>query len=276
MEEDIQFGYLETDESNVEIEEVRILDQVREIFIEGNNRWEYDDFIELQIQVWLSDKNTTPQNIFNLAEKRQDQSKYWTLLAFFNVCGFGTQYNNDNAFQWYKKAAEIGDSLGQQEVGIFFQQGIGTEQNLEEAIKWFSKAADAGMAIASYHLARKYLRGDGVEMDKSRAMDFYEKSAEAGFDEAYAAIGWIHFNGDGVPQDQRIALHQFQMLEEMGSIGGTTTVAFFHYHGFGTNTDKHEAVKAYLRCMRSGLFDYSRHYEHIEEIFDRNQILRHF
>ncbi|CAG8589775.1 6495_t:CDS:1 [Ambispora leptoticha] len=262
--------YLETDNE----EEVWILDKVREIFIEGNNRWEYDDYIELQISNWLSDKNITPQIIFSLAEKRQDQSKYWTLLAFFNVCGFGTRHNNAKAFEWYKKAAEIGDTLGQQEVGIFYQQGIGTDQNLDEAIKWFSKAADAGMAIAAYHLARKYLRGEGVEMDVGRAVYFNKKSAEAGFGEAYAAIGWMHFFGDGVPQNQRTALTWFQMLEETGSISGTTTVAIFHYSGFGTNSDKHEAIKVYLRLMRSGSFNYSELRHKLEEIFDKNQTFR--
>ncbi|CAG8509783.1 12976_t:CDS:2 [Ambispora gerdemannii] len=278
----VKYRYLKTGESNVEPEEqkddeeVRILDQVREIFIEGNNRLEYDDFIELQIQAWISDKDTTPQNIFSLAEKRQDQRKYWTLLAFFNVCGFGTPCNNDNAFQWYKKAAEIGDSLGQQEVGFMYQQGIGTDQNLKEEIKWFSKASDAGMAIASYHLAGKYLRGERVKMDKSRAIDLYKKSAEAGFIQAYAAIGEILLDqvreifiegNNRFEYDDFIELQIKAWLSDKDTTPQKifslaekrqdqskywTLLAFFNLRGFGTPRNNDNAFQWYKKAAEIG------------------------
>ena len=50
-----------------------------------------------------------------------------------------------------------------------YEAGRGTEQNVEEAYKWYRMAADQGDTVAQRHLARFYSEGIGVLKNESEA-----------------------------------------------------------------------------------------------------------
>src|SRR5437762_14201424 len=66
------------------------------------------------------------------------------------------------AAQWYRRAAEQGNSEAQDALGTKYLVGQGLEQNKEEAVKWFRKSARQGNGSAMYHLGVAYYNGDGV------------------------------------------------------------------------------------------------------------------
>ena len=57
-------------------------------------------------------------------------------------------YNNDpdlkQAFFWYKKSADQGNTNAQFQLGNCYYEGHGTQRNQKEAIFWFKESSDRG------------------------------------------------------------------------------------------------------------------------------------
>ena len=77
--------------------------------------------------------------------------------------GWGTQEDNQLAAQWYRKAADQGDSLGQLRLASFYSQGKGVAKNLKEAEKWYLRSAsyDGDYAYAKKMIKEMYAEGKG-------------------------------------------------------------------------------------------------------------------
>lgn len=48
------------------------------------------------------------------------------------------------AAEWYRKAADQGDSDAQYKLGVFYENGYGVTQDKEQAMQWYKKAAEQG------------------------------------------------------------------------------------------------------------------------------------
>ena len=86
------------------------------------------------------------------------------------------------AFEWYEKAAKLGYSKGQVNLGSMYYSGRGLKSgpSYEMAAKLFQEAADQGDPIAQNNLGICYEIGRGVEKNKLEAMQLYERSAKSG------------------------------------------------------------------------------------------------
>lgn len=74
--------------------------------------------------------NAYPEQNYKQAEKFQKSEK------------------NEEAFEYYLKAARQGDAEAQYNLGVCYRKGYGVEKDLTEAVKWLRKAADQGFAEA--------------------------------------------------------------------------------------------------------------------------------
>ena len=83
------------------------------------------------------------------------------------------------AFYWYKKAAEAEDTIAMNNLGNYYADA-GTAKDNAKAFYWFKKAAEAENTIAMYNLGRCYERAIGTARDKAKAFYWYKKAAEAG------------------------------------------------------------------------------------------------
>ncbi|KAM7209284.1 hypothetical protein V8F20_000334 [Naviculisporaceae sp. PSN 640] len=61
--------------------------------------------------------------------------------------------DEEEAYEWARKAAELGNVKAQYTVGYFTEMGIGCRRDILEANVWYVKAADAGDARATQRLA---------------------------------------------------------------------------------------------------------------------------
>jgi len=59
--------------------------------------------------------------------------------------------------------------------------GRGVARDDAEAASWYRKAAEQGLAVAQNNLGRMYELGRGVERDKDKAALWYRKAAEQSF-----------------------------------------------------------------------------------------------
>jgi hypothetical protein len=94
--------------------------------------------------------------------------------------GSGVEKDYGKAFDWYEKAAKLGDAKAQCQIGLMYRYGLGITQDYSKAKKWFEKAAHKGDANAQYNLGVLYHNGQGVAKDYAKAREWYQKAAEQG------------------------------------------------------------------------------------------------
>ena len=98
-------------------------------------------------------------------------------------------------------AAERGDVVAQNNLGLMYLRGDGVPKDLKEAAKWFRKAAEQGNAMAQHSLGFMYGKGDGVPEDLKEATKWFRKAAEQGIADAQLYLGVMYGEGSGVLQD---------------------------------------------------------------------------
>ncbi len=74
-----------------------------------------------------------------------------------------------------------------------------------EAANWFRKAADQGISDAQYNLGLLYLIGRGVSKNEAEAAAWFLKVAEQGQVDAEFGLGLMHESGRRVPKGKRPA-----------------------------------------------------------------------
>lgn len=86
-------------------------------------------------------------------EKDEEQSAYWYLQSaihgdLFAINKMGHQAfergEDEVAFEWYMKAAELNDVQGEYNVGFCYESGIGVAVNMKKARYWYKRAALQG------------------------------------------------------------------------------------------------------------------------------------
>lgn len=93
---------------------------------------------------------------------------------------------NDDFNELLIKAKD--DSTAQFQLGVKYYKGDGVEQNYEEAFKWFIKSAENGNSKAQYNLAVMYESGEGVDIDIEEARKWYKKAVDNGDKDAEEAL----------------------------------------------------------------------------------------
>jgi TPR repeat protein len=70
----------------------------------------------------------------------------------------------------------------------YFSDDAGERQDDQEAFKWFSKAAELGHAQSQYIVGLMYYFGEGIPKDESKGVQLIKQSAQNGFEEARKVI----------------------------------------------------------------------------------------
>lgn len=79
--------------------------------------------------------------------------------------------NYEKALYWYEKAAQSGDSEGQQGLGMCYER----MNDYEKAISWYKKASEQGDGFAASYLGRVY---ENHYKDFEKAFYWYKKATE--------------------------------------------------------------------------------------------------
>ena len=94
---------------------------------------------------------------------------------FFGRDGF--LHDDEEAFRWYLKAAELGNAAAQTNVGFMYKRGQGVERNFERGCHWDSRAAasyrsgaETGDAEARSCLGEMCWQGRGAKQDLAQAV----------------------------------------------------------------------------------------------------------
>lgn len=124
--------------------------------------------------------------------------------------------DDEQALYWARLAADGGDAIGQNVLGVLYLFGDIVIQNHERAAELFYLAAEQGFAPAMTNLGNRYRLGQGVSRNYARAVELYRAAAEQGFPLGQHSIGYMYFYGLGIDVDLYRALHWGTLAVEQG------------------------------------------------------------
>lgn len=111
--------------------------------------------------------------------------------------------NNTKAVEQYRKAVNSEDVYPMYMLGFLYYSG--PTQDYAQAFNWFTKAAERGDSKAMNYLGVMYKSGKGVAIDKAKAYEWYIKAAEKGDYYAMGNLANMLENGDGIKRDKKAA-----------------------------------------------------------------------
>lgn len=86
-------------------------------------------------------------------------------LAYLYQHGIGVTKDEATAAILYRKSAEQGFSVAQDNLGVAYRDGIGVPKDPAEAMHWFRKGAEQNQRTAQYHLAQMVVHSDTCPKD---------------------------------------------------------------------------------------------------------------
>ncbi|KAF9290619.1 hypothetical protein BGZ88_007249 [Linnemannia elongata] len=166
--------------------------------------------------------------------------------------GEGVTQSYTTALEWYLRAAECGHPAAQLNIGILYRHGYGVPQDYDQAMAWFVKAADQGYAAAQNNIGLLYRHGQGVPQDYSQALAWFHKASDQGYAPAEVNVGISYRLGEGVPQNDSLAMAWLLKGAEKGDKRGQYYVGMQYLYGEGTIRDVGQALEWLLRAAKQG------------------------
>ena len=173
---------------------------------------------------------------------------------------FYQQGNYAMAFQSFMYAAIKGNPIGMNNVAVLFMNGQGTAKDECAAFEWTKRAADIGYEPSYYTLAVKYFYAVGVEKNLDLAYLWAGKTMNSSVDyktraNASSLITMIEQERTSKPEERYInegfeyykvqrydmAMKSFLMAAELGNPVAMNNVSILYFNGHGVPVNLKEA-----------------------------------
>jgi len=144
-----------------------------------------------------------PENVtLSLIEAAEQNAVAGAMLGYFHLSGILFPYDEELAFNYFTKAANLKNKNAMYNMGVLKKQGIGCDVDPNEAVEWWLKAEAEGDTASMYNLAMCHRDGSGVEKSSKSYWTWLSKAADFGDREAMATIGYHYEFGVGVEPDE--------------------------------------------------------------------------
>ncbi len=142
-------------------------------------------------------------------------------------------------------AANGGDLEAQHSLGCFYFFGIGGDRSEVDAVKWFRKAAEQGHANAQHRMGRAYRSqlGFGVSADDAEAVKWFRKATEQGHVQAQYDLARQLLYGEGVAKNAEEAVTLWRQIAEKGHAAAQSMLGRCYAKGEGVPKDAVESKR---------------------------------
>lgn len=168
----------------------------------------------------------------------------------------GDADNMSEAVGFLQSAADKGNALAQQTMGVMYQRGEGGLNVDEAAAAGFFKLASAqGFFYAQNNLGRMYLAGlGGLERDEVKAAELFKLAAAKGNAPAQYNLGRMYEEGQGgLPKDDAEAVRLYLLAAAQGNASAQYALGRMYEEGRGSlERDSSKALKHYSLSANSG------------------------
>lgn len=134
--------------------------------------------------------------------------------------GLGIKRDFNEAFRFYRKAANLGNAAAMRRMGDCFKLGLGTDVDLEAALTCYETASEKGDACATRTIGDFYRDGFSafITKDNRKATDLYLtalQQAKRNYDawsaaDIYLRIGDCMLKGIGIEKDVESAYEFYE------------------------------------------------------------------
>jgi hypothetical protein len=256
------------------------------------------DKLQIQLQFAIAGSFADPKSkVYDAREAAKwyelasESGEAWAMLslAFLYQEGRLGHPDPENAFNWFKKAAEKGHhNLGWANVSICYERGLGVvadhakaaeiwkqnrdrdivcylgtigqcpaapltyEQEFELNQNWARKKKDAQ---AQYLMGIRCLNGWGTKEDTKEAADWFRKAAEANHGQALCELGVLYETrpyetGIRSGADQfRLAFECYEKSAATGNVHALANLGNMYEDGKGCPADTDKAIDCFQKCL---------------------------
>jgi TPR repeat protein len=155
----------------------------------------------------------------------------------------GTDQHYEKAVLWYKKAADQGNAIAQNNLGECYENGKGLPKDIQQAVYWYKKAVEQDDAYAQFNLGQCYENGSGVEQDLKQAVDLYTKAAEQYHSTAQRNLAKCYEEGKGVESDMEVAVYWCMKAAVSGDPAAQVSMAGYYMEGKYVEQSEEEAIE---------------------------------
>jgi TonB family protein len=165
--------------------------------------------------------------------------------------GLGVETNYARALLGFQRAADKGNSDGENSIGFLYEKGW-VKQDYAEAEKWYRKAADQGNSRGIGNLGWLYLGGNGVQQDYAEALKLLSEAADAGIPESQVSLGWMYERGLGVGHDYAEAMKWYRKAADQNNAQAELNIGRLYQKGLGVEADNSEAANWLRKAAAKG------------------------
>ncbi len=190
-----------------------------------------------------------------MAQAQQGEDAYVMLyLAECYRTGRGVEQDDQKAFYWYSKSAELGCAEAQNEIAEYcYSWGKGVEHNMAAAVQWYKKAVDQGYVPAMFNLAWCYEHGAGEEKNLTKAFEYYLKAANHGYERAMVKVAVSYAGGLlGETQNKKAAFYWSLKGAYRNNKESQYNLAWIYENGEGANQNLYLARYWYQKAKERG------------------------
>jgi TPR repeat protein len=154
------------------------------------------------------------------------------------------------AFEYYRQAADLGNSQALVAMGNLYSSGKGLPaQDYAKAFDCYKQAADLGNSKALIKIGNCYRTGKGVpSQDHAKAFEYYKQAADLGNSEALVEIGDCYWFSKSVPaQDYAKAFEHYKQAADLGNIIALIKIGTSYWTGKGVPAQDYAKAFEYYK-----------------------------
>lgn len=241
-----------------------------------NNRNEDNDGGIISFQRVYTDKETgeTKRDLFweKAAAEEDDISALMELGRTYHF-GDGVEKDEEKAFGYFLRAAELGEPTAEFNTGLHYAQGTGVERNFKKAEEWMKKAMDDGDEDAPRLLEKLNGLAEKEELAKAgdaqgqaefaevlmglggnytESVEWAEKSAAQGNTDGMYILGLSYDKGRGVEKDYSKSYALYKKAAELGHAPSQWNLACYYFTGQYVETDQETAFQWAMKAAQQG------------------------
>jgi TPR repeat protein len=209
-----------------------------------------EELSEEEIIYHLSSYTPAEINFFQSnAGKNSAPASYAVALYKLHV-----QENAEEAFPMALQAANLDFAPAQTLVGAMYYEGVGAKLDWAKAYEFYRKAADQGDSLAQTNVASQLLSGRGCKRHKEEAIRLLRIAAEQNNAVANHRLGYFYDYGlpGVIKMDDEMAAAYYAKGAELGNVDSMVNLGIFCSTGRGTKRDQGRALKLWTKAARKG------------------------
>ena len=180
-----------------------------------------------------SRQTDVPQQLFELYQQESDQAK---------------------RIEYLKKAAEMGFTPAQAELGDCYAQGRGVERDYAKASEWYRRAAgqppQQTEAPQQTETPQQLFELYQQESDQAKRMEYLKKAAQQGYAPAQTELGDCYRQNNNA-----LAVDWYCKAVEQSYAPAQYQLGKCYYYGWRVEKDKSKAVELYRKAAEQGYKD---------------------